>query len=64
MKESKAGFLVNTKEEFIKTIQVLIDNPELRKKHGELGREWASENLTIKKLREALIDDMLQFGLS
>jgi len=64
VRKSKAGFLVNTEEEFLKTIQMLIDDPELRKKHGELGRKWASENLTIKNLREALIDDMLQFGVN
>lgn len=62
VKKSGAGFLVNSEEEFIKTIQMLIDNPELRKKHGEMGKEWAKNNITIKNLRGALIDDMLQFA--
>ena len=61
-KKSGACFLVNTEEEFIKIVQILIDDPELRKKLGEIGREWAKNNVTIKNLREALIDDMLQFA--
>ena len=62
-KKSKACFLVNTKEDFIKTMQKLIDNPKLRKKHGELGRKWASENITIKNLRQNLINEMFEFGI-
>jgi len=61
--KSKACFLVNTEEEFIDTIQKLIDNPELRKKHGEMGRKWASENLTLKNLRQNLINEMFEFGV-
>ena len=62
VRKSGVGFLVNTEEEFIETVKILIDNPNLRKVHGELGRKWASENLTIKNLRAGLIDDMLQFA--
>jgi len=62
VRKSSVGFLVKTEEEFINTTQMLIDNPELRKNHGELGRRWASENLTLKNLREGLIDDLLQFA--
>jgi len=64
VRKSKAGFLVNTKQEFINIIQMLIDRPELRKRKGEEGRAWAKENLTIKNLRAGLIDDMLNFGVS
>ena len=62
IRKSNVNFLVNTKEEFIETIQNLIDDPKLRELHGEMGRAWAKENLVIKNLREALIDDMLQFA--
>ena len=62
VRKSKVGFLVNTEEEFINTIQMLIDNPDLRKVHGELGRKWASENLTIKNLRQNLINKMFEFA--
>ncbi len=64
VKKSKAGFLVNTEEEFINTIQMLIDRPELRKKHGEEGREWARNNVTLKNLRQNLINEMLEFAVS
>ncbi len=64
VRKSKAGFLVETEEEFIDTVQRLINDPKLRKKHGELGREWAKENLTLKNLRENLINEMFQFGVS
>jgi len=64
VRKSKAGFLVNTEEEFLATIQVLIDNPELRELYGEMGRAWAKENLTIKQLREGLIDDLLYMGVN
>lgn len=60
--KSKACFLVNTEKEFIKIMQKLIDNPKLRKKHGELGRKWASENITIKNLRQDLINEMFEFA--
>ena len=62
--KSKACFLVNTKKEFIKIMQKLIDDPKLRKKHGELGRKWASENITIKNLRQDLIEEMFEFGVN
>ncbi len=62
-KKSKACFLVNTEKEFVKTMQKLIDNPKLRKKHGELGRKWASKNITIKNLRQNLINEMFEFGV-
>ena len=62
-KKSGACFLVDTKKEFIKTIQKLIDDPELRKKHGEAGRKWASENITIKNLRQDLMEEMFEFGV-
>ncbi len=62
VRKSGVGFLVNTEEEFIETVQKLINNPELRKKHGELGRKWASENLTIKNLRQNLINEMFEFA--
>ena len=61
-RKSEAGFLVETEKEFIRIVQKLIDNPELRKKHGELGRKWASENLTIKNLRANLINEMFEFA--
>ena len=62
-RESKACFLVNTEKEFVKIMQKLIDDPKLRKKHGELGRKWASENITIKNLRQDLINEMFEFGV-
>ncbi len=62
VRKSEAGFLVETEKEFIETVQKLIDDPELRKKHGEMGRKWASENLTIKNLRANLINEMFEFA--
>ena len=62
-KKSKACFLVDTKQEFLEIIQKLIDDPQLRKKHGELGRKWASENVTIKNLRQDLMEEMFEFGV-
>lgn len=60
--KSKAGFLVETEEEFLATIQMLIDDPKLRRFNGEAGREWAKNNLTLKNLRENLIDDLFYFA--
>ncbi len=62
VQKSGVGFLVNTEEEFLATLQMLIENPDLRKVHGELGRKWASENLTIKNLRQNLINEMFEFA--
>lgn len=61
--KSKVCFLVNTEKQFIEIMQKLIDNPKLRKKHGELGRKWASENITIKNLRQDLLNEMFEFGV-
>ena len=63
VRKSKVGFLVETEQEFINTVQMLIDRPELRKKKGEEGRKWASQNLTIKNLRQNLIEEMFEFGV-
>ena len=62
VRKSKAGYLVNTKQEFIETMQKLIDDPKLRELHGEMGRAWAKENLTIKNLRAGMINEMFQFA--
>ena len=43
---------------------MLIDSPRLRKKHGEAGRKWARNNVGLKNLREALIDDLLYMGVN
>jgi len=42
---------------------MLIDRPELRKRKGEEGRKWAKENLTIKNLRQDLLEEMFEFGV-
>ena len=61
-KKSGACFLVNTEEEFLKTTQMLINHPTVRKHYGELGREWARNNVCLKNLREGLIDEMFYFA--
>lgn len=61
-KKSGVVYLVNNEKEFIKTIQMLIDNPKLRERKGKEGREWARNNVSLKQLREGLIDEMLQFA--
>ncbi len=62
LKKSKAGFLVETEKEFIRIVQKLINDPKLRELHGEMGREWAKNNVTIKQIRENLIDEIFYFA--
>lgn len=42
------GFLVNSEEEWLKKISLLIENPELRKKIGVAGRKTVEERYSVK----------------
>lgn len=45
----------NNEREFAKAVIFLLDNPELRKKMGELGKERVQEKFDILSFKEALL---------
>jgi len=56
--DGETGFIVdkNSPEQIVKKLQILIKNPELKKKMGEAGRKKFIENYTIEKFENNLIN--------
>ena len=48
IQDGKTGFLVETKEEWVETLQKLIDNPELRQKIGKAAYNAVKKNWQYK----------------
>jgi len=42
------GFLANSREEWLEKLRLLIENPDLRKKLGQAGREAVEEKYSLK----------------
>lgn len=48
IKDGITGFLVNSEEEWIEKLSLLIENPELRQKIGMAGRRTVEERFSVK----------------
>lgn len=56
LNKSGGGVLVDTEEEFINSVNELINNKELRDKLATKGKEWLVENVNTRLLRGHLND--------
>jgi len=61
---SQCGFLAKDKDEFIQTIQNLVDDDDLRETTGKKCQAWALENASEKSLRSNLINYLFEWSLN
>ncbi|MCS7281309.1 MAG: glycosyltransferase family 4 protein [Desulfobacterota bacterium] len=50
------GFWARTKEEWIEKLSLLIENPSLRRKMGEMGRKKVTSNFTVEVCAPKLVN--------
>ena len=54
LKKSGGGVLVDTEEEFLNAINVMINDKTVRTNFAENGKKWCMENVNTKLLREKI----------
>ncbi len=64
IKESGGGILVDTEEEFVKTLQRLVNDRDEREGIGALGQNWCLENASSAALKERFLETFLEWSLS
>jgi len=64
IKGSGGGILVDTQEDFVDMIQMLVDDPDRRTRIGEQGRQWCLEHASSKALKERFLETFLEWSLS
>ena len=50
--KSDGGLLVNSEQEFVEVLQMLVDNEKRRREIGKQGRKWCLENASTRKLQK------------
>ena len=61
---SGGGLLVNTEDEFVKAVQMFIDDPQCRRAVGERGRQWCLENASTKTIKKRFTDLFLEWSVA
>ncbi len=63
LRKSNGGMLVDTEEEFVETLNVMVEDKILRRTHGLLGKEWCLKNASTAVLQDRFMETFLDWSL-
>ncbi len=61
--KSGGGILVDTQEDFVDMIQMLVDDPTKRRLIGAMGQKWCLENASSASMKERFLETFLGWSL-